>query len=123
MNGKMDGELTVSLRTRRVRRMNCSLSCFRRLLGMLSLGMTNRSRGGTWSPTSCISPSTIHHSDFSSAFLMASAGDLDRRLGDRASVRIRRNWLPAASKHQGKVLSLFARESILETHSVTESPH
>ena len=31
--------LTDSLITRRVRRMNCSLSCFRRLFGMLSLGI------------------------------------------------------------------------------------
>lgn len=57
-------QLTVSLRTRRVRRMNCSRICFRRRLGRLSRGMAKRSRCGTPSPISCISPSTAHHSDF-----------------------------------------------------------
>lgn len=57
---------TDSLRTRRVRRMNWSLICLRRRLGRLSLGMTKRSRWGTFSPISCISPSTTHHSDFPS---------------------------------------------------------
>lgn len=96
-----DGELTDSLRTRRVRRMNCSRSCFRRLLGILSLGITNRSRSGTFSPISCISPSTTHHSDLSSGFLNIADGEnLDRRRlrGDRsepASVRAFRNCAAA----------------------------
>lgn len=44
--------------------MNCSRICLRRRLGRLSRGMAKRSRCGTPSPISCISPSTAHHSDF-----------------------------------------------------------
>jgi hypothetical protein len=44
--------------------MNCSRICLRRRLGRLSRGMAKRSRCGTLSPISCISPSTVHHSDF-----------------------------------------------------------
>lgn len=85
--------LTDSLRTRRVLRMNCSLSCLRRLLGIFSRGITNRSRGGTLSPISCISPSTIHHSDLSSAFFSGRGGDLWRRLEwEAASGRGERSW-------------------------------
>lgn len=71
--------------------MNWSRSCLRRLFGMLSLGMVKRSRRGTWSPISCISPSTIHHSDFSSFFLSGREGDLFRRLGWPASVLTKRS--------------------------------
>lgn len=75
---------TDSLSTRRVRRMNCSRICFRRRLGRLSLGMTNLSRWGTLSPTSCISPSTAHHSVFSSpGFLF----HLDAAAATRAAER------------------------------------
>lgn len=97
---------------RRVRRMNCSLSCFRRLLGTLSLGRTKRSRGGTWSPISCISPSTIHHSDFPSALFLTRAGDLVRLLGGPAPLRNHRSWCAAARRYWGDVWSRFARESI-----------
>lgn len=62
--------------------MNCSRSCLRRLFGIFSLGITKRSRGGTLSPISCISPSTIHHSDLSSSVLFSidDGENLDRLL-------------------------------------------
>lgn len=81
--------------TRRVRRMNCSRSCFRRLFGMLSLGITNLSLRGTLSPISCISPSTSHHSDFSSTFLIVRAdnfGLLRVCPGEPESVLANRSW-------------------------------
>lgn len=61
--------------------MNSSRSCLRRLFGRLSLGMMNRSRWGTWSPISCISPSTTHHSDFTSPFAAAATARWPRDNG------------------------------------------
>lgn len=92
--------------------MNCSRSCLRRLLGILSLGMANRSRRGTWSPISCISPSTIHHSDFSSFFLSGGEWDLLRRLGWPASVL--KNWRRGAPLRSDGTAELrrLATESI-----------
>lgn len=106
---------TDSLRTRRVRRMNCSRICLRRLLGMLSLGITNRSRGGTWSPISCISPSTIHHSDFASPFFDRASGEAGRRLLEDgpASGRAERIWRTAGRRRGTKCWSRFVRESMV----------
>jgi hypothetical protein len=92
--------------------MNCSRSCFRRLLGTLSLGITNRSRGGTCSPISCISPSTIHQSDFSSVFLAAKGGDLDRRLFGPAPVLNWRSWWAVDCRHGDRWWSRFTREDM-----------
>lgn len=99
--------------------MNCSLSCLRRLLGMFSRGITNRSRGGTWSPISCISPSTAHHSDLSSTFFSGSGGDLGGRRLEWgpvvASVRGERSWWDPRRRKGVTVRAwsrFFARESI-----------
>lgn len=99
--------------------MNCSLSCLRRLLGMFSRGITNRSRGSTWSPISCISPSTAHHSDLSSTFFSGSGGDLGGRRLEWgpvvASVRGERSWWDPRRRKGVTVRAwsrFFARESI-----------
>lgn len=97
--------LTDSLRTRRVRRMNWSLSCLRRLLGMFSRGITKRSRSGTRSPISCTSPSTAHHSDRSSALFSATGGDFGRVRAHRSCPR--RNGVV-----RGWTWSRFTRKSI-----------
>lgn len=102
-----------------MRRMNCSRSCFRRLLGMLSLGITKRSRSGTFSPISCISPSTTHHSDFSSAFLNIAEGenldDLRRLRSGRSlpdSVRAWRSCAAAIWRNRWGAWILLVRDSI-----------
>lgn len=94
--------------------MNCSLSCFRRLFGILSLGITKRCRGGTFSPTSCISPSTIHHWVFSSDFLVAKEPVLERLLDDPPSVRAKRSCCAAERRHGEPLRSLLARESMID---------
>lgn len=100
--------------------MNCSRSCFRRLLGILSLGITNRSRSGTFSPISCISPSTTHHSDLSSGFLNIADGEnLDRRRlrcgrSEPASVRAFRNCAAAIWRNLWGGWILLTREIIGE---------
>ncbi|CAI9778678.1 unnamed protein product [Fraxinus pennsylvanica] len=94
--------------------MNCSRSCLRLLLGIFSLGITNRSLGGTFSPISCISPSTTHHSDLSSVFFSIDDGEnLDRRrLGpESASVRAVRSW-KAANWSWLRPRALLVSESI-----------
>lgn len=107
--------LTDSLITRRVRRMNCSLSCLRRLFGIFSLGITNLSLGGTFSPISCISPSTTHHSDLSSTFFIVAVWNLFLLLaGDEEPVSdpIDRSWWAVDRKHRCKYWNRFASESM-----------
>ena len=61
--------------------------------------------------TNLISPSTIHHSDFSSAFLKANSEALDCRLEDAASVLAKRSWWVVEWRHWVRVLSRFEMES------------